>query len=95
MSKNLLPVRIRESKKDGVSYYDGTVELAGVLPTKITKSRSRETKFSSRTTLTQSANSFAKRHGYSGVDTDTAKSTKRPTTKACFQPIPAEAADLG
>jgi len=62
MSK-VLHLTVRERKLDGESVFEGVAQLEGGTPFKLTKSRSTETRFTTRSSLTQSATNFAKRFG--------------------------------
>jgi hypothetical protein len=64
MSKNNLMVKISKRTKDGVESWEGTVTLPGVLPTKLTKSKTEESKFSTRSTLISAAQRLATRYGF-------------------------------
>lgn len=84
MSKSL-QVTVRESKKDGT--FEAIAQLAGTTPFKLTKSRSDETRFTTRSSLTQSAKNFATRLGLEldiaapATKTTTAAKTGKTTTK--------------
>ena len=58
-----LNITVRESKRDGQTQFEGVAQLDGGTAFKLTKSRSTETRFTTRSSLTQSANNFAKRYG--------------------------------
>lgn len=60
---NVLNVTVRNRTKDGSEVYEGVAQLEGGTPFKLTKSRSADTSFTTRSSLTQSAKTFAKRFG--------------------------------
>lgn len=60
MNKSL-QLTVRQNKKDGT--FEGIAQLEGSTRFKLTKSRSDETRFTTRSSLTQSAKMFAKRFG--------------------------------
>jgi hypothetical protein len=70
---------IRERKQDGSSVFEGVAQLDGSTPFKLTKSRSTETQFTTRSSLTQSATNFAKRYG---LELDVAAPATKTATKA-------------
>lgn len=88
---NVLRVRISERKRDGEPIFEGTVEIPGVRPTKLVKSRDgTDTVYTSRSSLTQSVQAFAKKMGFSDIDfgnntvnssTATTKNTKKSKKK--------------
>lgn len=85
MSKSL-QLTVRENKKDGT--FEGIAQLEGSTRFKLTKSRSEDTRFSTRSSLTQSAKTFAKRFGLeltvatTGKTTTTTKTGKTTKIKA-------------
>jgi hypothetical protein len=84
MSKNLL-VKITKRTTKGIESWEGTANLPGVLPTKLTKSKTNESKFSTRSALTSAAQRLATRYGFSdvqfegvGTEKTVAKKTSSP-----------------
>lgn len=63
MTSKKLNVTVRERKQDGSSIFEGVAQLDGGTSFKLTKSRSDETRFTTRSSLTQSAGNFARRYG--------------------------------
>jgi hypothetical protein len=87
MSKNLI-VKITKRTADGVEAWEGTASLPGVRPSKIVKSKSDESKFSTRSALTSAAQRLATRYGFSdvrfegaGSETNSTKSKKSQSTQ--------------
>jgi hypothetical protein len=64
----LLKCKISQRKVDGLQVYEGTVELPGARATKLAKSSSNETTYSSRSLLEKAARQFATRLGFNDVD---------------------------
>lgn len=65
MSKNL-SVKVTTRTVGGNKFFEGTVRLPGLQPTKLVKTDG-ETTFSTRSALYASARSVAKRAGYAGI----------------------------
>ncbi len=90
MSNNLR-VKITKRTTDGVESWEGTASLPGVKPTKLTKAKSNESKFSTRSALTSAAQRLADRYGFSDVEfegtgvekKETKKSGKSKRTETC------------
>ena len=83
MSNNLL-VKITKRTTKGVESWEGTAALPGVLPTKITKVKTNESRFSTRSALTNAAQRLATRYGFSDVqfEGENAKKTAKKSTPA-------------
>jgi hypothetical protein len=79
MSKSL-QLTVRENKTDGT--FEGIAKLEGSTPFKLTKSRSENTRFGTRSSLTQSAKTFAKRFGLELNVATTATKKTATTAKA-------------
>lgn len=78
MSKtNDLLVKISKRTTNGVETWEGTANLPGVAPTKLTKARTNESRFSTRSALTSAAQKLAVRYGFSEVKFEGATSTPR------------------
>lgn len=97
---NTLTVKVTKRKFNGSEVWEGTASVQGVRPTKLTKSKSQETAFSTAGAVKKAAEKFATTHGYAGVKFDektvsvkvskTTKTTKAPSTKkegTCSAPI--------
>jgi len=67
MSAIELPVTVSKRKQDGEEYYEGTVQISGVRPTKLVKKSDSTTRFSTRSAVTTSAKTLAKKLGFEGV----------------------------
>lgn len=72
-----LQCKITKRKHNGEEIWEGTIAVQGVRPTKLTKSKSKETGFSREADVRRAADAFAKRHQYEMVKYDAmANSTK-------------------
>ena len=68
MSKtNDLLVKVSKRTANGVESWEGTANLPGLTPAKVTKSKTNESKFSTRSALTSAAQKLATRYGFSEV----------------------------
>jgi hypothetical protein len=86
---NTLTVKVTKRKHNGTEVWEGTASVQGARPTKLTKSKSQETAFSTASAVKKAAEKFASSHGYAGVKFDeptaaagtkvskTAKTTKK------------------
>lgn len=74
-----LNVKVTRRKHNGEEVWEGTVNVQGVRPTKLTKSKSQETAFSTSGAVKKAAEKFAANHGYAGVKFD--EPTVAPSTK--------------
>ncbi len=82
MSKsNELLVKISKRNKGGVESWEGTATLPGLTPAKVAKSKSSESKFSTRSALTSAAQRLASRYGFSEVKFEGAGSEKPKAEK--------------
>jgi len=80
MSKNLL-VKITKRTTKGVESWEGTANLPGVQPTKLTKAKTNESKFSTRSALTSAAQRLATRYGFNDVQFEGAGAEKKTSKK--------------
>ncbi len=78
MSKSL-QLTVRENKKDGT--FEAIARLEGSTSFKLTKSQSLETRFSTRSSLTQRAKKFANTFGLELVTTTSSKSKNKTKPK--------------
>lgn len=88
-----LTVKVTKRKHNGTEVWEGTASVQGARPTKLTKSKSQETAFSTASAVKKAAEKFATTHGYAGVkfDEKTPASTKvsktaKTTTKKAAAP---------
>ena len=86
MSKNLTArIRCRKDSATNQEYYEATVTVDRLNPTKFTKT-DRSTQFPNRSSLVTSLRTWAKSHGYADVDlgetTEAAKTTKKAAKKS-------------
>lgn len=84
---NLLQVKVtsRTSSEDGQEFWEGTVSLDGVKPTKLARKSDGNTRFTTRSSVVGAARRFAERYGYSDVDLGESKSvttTKKAAKKS-------------
>lgn len=64
---SILNVKIVSKTDDSAEYWEGTVSVPGLKPTKVTKSDGT-TRFNSRSTLLSAVRNRAKSLGFEGVD---------------------------
>jgi hypothetical protein len=88
-----LAVKVTKRKHNGTEVWEGTASVQGARPTKLTKSKSQETAFSTATAVKKAAEKFATTHGYASVKFDeptTAKVSKtaKTTTKKAAAAAP-------
>lgn len=84
-SNGTLTVKVTSRTQEGSQAWEGTVTLAGVRPSKLTRKSDGSTHFSTRAAVVQAANNFANSHNYSSADcgevaSATAKAAKRKTS---------------
>lgn len=65
---NTLQVRVTSRKSATENWFEGTVSIAGLKPTKLSRKSDGSTQFSSRSALSGAARNVAKSLGYSDVD---------------------------
>jgi hypothetical protein len=97
-----LAVKVTRRRHNGEDIWEGTVSVQGVRPTKLTKSKSQETGFSTSSAVKKAAEKFATNHGYAGVKfdepaattkvsktskTSTKKSTPTKKSESCSAPV--------
>jgi hypothetical protein len=78
---NTLSVKLTKRKHNGDDIWEGTVAVQGVRPTKLTKSKSQETAFSTSSAVKKAAEKFATTHGYAGVKFDEPAATSTKVSK--------------
>jgi hypothetical protein len=64
---NDLQVKVSERQSDSGQWYEGTVSICGLQPTKLARKSDGCTKFTTRSSLTGAARNLAKTLGYNGV----------------------------
>lgn len=85
-----LTVKVTKRKFNDAVVWEGTAAVQGARPTKLTKSKSQETAFSTASAVKKAAEKFATTHGYAGVkfDEPAAPATKvSKTGKTCTAPV--------
>jgi len=65
---NALEVKVTSRKSGSEEWWEGTLALEGVKPTKLARKSDGNTRFSSRSAVQGAARRFAERYGYSDVD---------------------------
>ena len=74
---NTMTVRVANRKTESGQYFEGTVSIAGLKPTKLARRSDGSTQFPTRAAVTTAAKALAKSIGYSDVSIeDSSKSTK-------------------
>jgi len=84
---NDLLVKVSKRTKDGVESWEGTATLPGFAPTKLTKLKTNDSRFRTRSSLTDAARRIANRYGFTevkfeGVGCDTTKKTTKSKNKS-------------
>lgn len=75
---NTLPVRVSIKKSDSVEWYEGTISIEGVKPTKLVRPTDGSVKFPTKSAVSCQAKKFAKSLGFNDVDIqDTTKKTNK------------------
>lgn len=100
MSKQL-PVKVSARKSGDEEWYEATVSVPGLKPTKLARKSDGNTHFSSRSAVTGAAKNLAKSLGFEEVDYGEAaaapakKAAKKATKKSASTPAatPASATD--
>jgi hypothetical protein len=71
MSNNTtMAVRVASRKTESGQYFEGTVSIAGLKPTKLARRSDGSTQFSTRAAVTTAAKALAKSIGYSDVSVE-------------------------
>lgn len=82
MSKtNDLLVKVSKRTTNGVESWEGTANLPGLTPAKVTKSKTDDSKFSTRSTLERAAQKLAVRYGFSEVKFEGAAPSDKPKAR--------------
>ena len=70
-NSNALQVKVAtKTSDDGQTWWEGTVSLEGVKPTKLARKSDGNVRFATRSALVGAARRFAERHAYSDVTLD-------------------------
>ena len=76
---SFLPLKVSEKMKDGKTFFEGTVAISGVKPTKLIKKSDQSTQFANRSGVLTTARNFAKKLGFEGINLNEGK---KPIKKA-------------
>ena len=79
---NTLSVKLSSRKSDAGDYYEGTVSIAGLKPTKLARRSDGSTQFPTKSAVSGAARNLAKSLGFTDVDVSDA-------TKAATKAVPA------
>ena len=84
MKNKRLEVKVSSRKTNGSEFWEGTVSIPGTKPTKLVRAASGTSMFSTRSAVISSANSLAKKLGYTGstASAQAAKKTAKKATKS-------------
>lgn len=80
-TENTLEIRLTSTEKDGVTYFEGSTEIAGLSRAKLTRADGT-TKFTTTGSLRQAANRLATKQGYSGVTVNDAAFQRKAAKRA-------------
>lgn len=92
---NELQVKVSERQEGTETWYEGTVSICGLKPTKLARKSDGSTRFATRSSLTGAARTLATSLGYQGVASEqpkrvaakkSATSTKSATKKSSSSP---------
>lgn len=75
-----LHVKVSKRTSNGAESWEGTVSLPGLLPTKVAKTNTTDSKFTTRSALTSAAQRLAARYGFDDVEFEGGEQ-KKPATK--------------
>jgi hypothetical protein len=79
---NTLSVRVASRKSDSGDYYEGTVSIVGLKPTKLARRSDGSTQFPSKSAVNGAARNLAKSLGFTDIDvSDVTKATSVPKKK--------------
>jgi hypothetical protein len=79
---NTLSVRVASRKSDTGEYYEGTVSIVGLKPTKLARRSDGSTQFPTKSAVSGAARSLAKSLGFSDVDVSDTSKPAVPQKKA-------------
>lgn len=65
---NTLSVKVSTRKDESGEWYEGTVSITGLKPTKLARKSDGSTKFTSKSAVSGAARNLAKSLGFAGVD---------------------------
>jgi len=89
---NTMAVRVANRKTESGQYFEGTVSIAGLKPTKLARRSDGSTQFPTRAAVTNAAKTLAKSIGYSDVSIEDsskpAKSSDSVTSKVAAKKSP-------
>lgn len=77
---NTLSVRVASRKSDAGDYYEGTVSITGLKPTKLARRSDGSTQFPTKSAVSGAARNLAKSLGFTDVDVTDANKTATPAT---------------
>jgi len=77
---NTLSVRVASRKSDAGDYYEGTVSIAGLKPTKLARRSDGSTQFPTKSAVSGAARNLAKSLGFTDVDVSDSSKTATPAT---------------
>jgi hypothetical protein len=78
---NTLSVRVASRKSDAGDYYEGTVSITGLKPTKLARRSDGSTQFPTKSAVSGAARNLAKSLGFTDVDVTDANKTVTPSLK--------------
>ena len=89
---NTLSVKVSSRKSATSEWYEGTVSIAGLKPTKLARRADGSTQFPTKSALSGAARNLAKSLGYSDVDVnDGSKVAQKPAKKIAAKKSPVKA----
>lgn len=89
---NTLSVTVSSRKSDAGDYYEGTVSIVGLKPTKLARRSDGSTQFPTKSAVSGAARNLAKSLGFAAVDVSDATAVKKVAAKKATVPVPKKVA---
>jgi hypothetical protein len=84
---NTLSVRLSSRKSGDQNWYEGTVSITGLKPTKLARRSDGSTQFPTKSAVSGAARNLAKSLGFSDVDVSDSDAAKATTAKKVTTPV--------
>jgi len=78
---NTLSVKVTNRKTDQGEFFEGTVSISGLKPTKLARKSDGNTQFPTKSALSSAAKNLAKSLGFSGVEVAESKPELKKASK--------------
>lgn len=90
---NTLSVKVATRKDESGEWYEGTVSIVGLKPTKLARKSDGSTKFTSRSAVSGAARNLAKALGFAGVDVLDGSKAVAPKKAAAKKSVKSKSSD--